>query len=87
VVWFGEVPLELPRIQAALERCGLFLAVGTSGNVYPAAGFVEWTGPRAYALELNLEPSQVSSRFMESRLGPASRTVPALVDEWLAGKV
>jgi len=83
VVWFGEVPLEMPRIQEALERCGRFLAVGTSGNVYPAAGFVELAGPWAHTLELNLEPSLVSHRFRESRLGPASVTVPALVEEWL----
>jgi NAD-dependent deacetylase len=83
IVWFGEMPLEMPRIQEALERCGRFLAVGTSGNVYPAAGFVDMTGPRAHTLELNLEPSLVSSRFMEKRQGPASLTVPVLVDEWL----
>jgi NAD-dependent deacetylase len=85
IVWFGEMPLELARIQEALERCGLFLAVGTSGNVYPAAGFVDMTGPRACTMELNLEPSLVSSRFMEKRQGPASVTVPALVEQWLQG--
>ncbi len=85
VVWFGEMPLELPRIQEALEACGIFLAVGTSGNVYPAAGFVDWTGPGTYTLELNLEPSRVSSSFMEKRQGPASVTVPALVGQWLQG--
>jgi NAD-dependent deacetylase len=85
VVWFGEMPLEMPRIQEALERCGLFLAVGTSGHVYPAAGFVDMTGPRAHTLELNLEPSRVSSSFMEKRQGPASVTVPALVGQWLQG--
>jgi NAD-dependent deacetylase len=83
VVWFGEVPLEMPRIQEALERCGRFLAVGTSGNVYPAAGFVELAGPRAHTVELNLEPSLVSRWFRETRLGSASMTVPALVDQWL----
>jgi len=83
VVWFGEIPLEMERIQEALERCGVFLAVGTSGNVYPAAGFVDLAGPGTYTLELNLEPSLVSGRFQESRLGPASVTVPALVDQWL----
>jgi len=83
VVWFGELPLEMERIQEALERCGVFLAVGTSGNVYPAAGFVDLAGPGTRTLELNLEPSMVSGRFQETRLGPASMTVPALVDEWL----
>lgn len=81
IVWFGEMPFEMERIQAALERCGLFLAVGTSGNVYPAAGFVEWVGPGCLTLELNLEPSAVNSRFFESRLGPATRLVPELVRE------
>jgi NAD-dependent deacetylase len=84
VVWFGEIPLEMERIQEALEGCGAFLAVGTSGNVYPAAGFVDLAGPGARTLELNLEPSLVSSRFQEARLGPASVTVPALVEAWLA---
>jgi NAD-dependent deacetylase len=83
VVWFGEIPLEMERIQAALEACGVFLAVGTSGNVYPAAGFVDLAGPGARTLELNLERSLVSGRFQETRLGPASETVPALVAEWL----
>lgn len=84
IVWFGEMPLEMPRIQAALERCGLFIAVGTSGNVYPAAGFVEWVPARAHTLELNLEPSSVSSRFLERRQGPASLLVPQLVEELLS---
>lgn len=84
IVWFGEMPLEMPQIQAALGKCGRFLAVGTSGNVYPAAGFVDMTGPLTHTLELNLEPSLVSSRFTETRQGPASVTVPALVDQWLA---
>jgi NAD-dependent deacetylase len=85
IVWFGEMPLEMERIQEALERCGRFLAVGTSGNVYPAAGFVGLTGPRAHTMELNLEPSLVSSSFMEKRQGPASLTVPALVEQLLQG--
>lgn len=84
VVWFGEIPLEMPRIQEALARCGRFIAVGTSGNVYPAAGFVDLTGPGTRTLELNLEPSLVRSRFQEARQGPASISVPALVEEWLA---
>jgi len=84
IVWFGEMPLAMERIQEALERCGLFLAVGTSGNVYPAAGFVEWVAAGTRTLELNLEASAVSSRFLEQRLGPATRLVPQLVDELLA---
>jgi NAD-dependent deacetylase len=85
VVWFGEMPLELDAIYAALARCDLFLAIGTSGQVYPAAGFVEEVRGRSRArtVELNLEPSAVNSLFAEHRRGPASETVPRLVDELL----
>ncbi|BDU74473.1 Sir2 family NAD+-dependent deacetylase [Mesoterricola silvestris] len=83
IVWFGEMPLEMDRIGDALERCDLFVAVGTSGNVYPAAGFVGQVPAGARTLELNLEPSSVSSRFSEQREGPASVLVPALVEELL----
>jgi NAD-dependent deacetylase len=79
------MPLEMPRIQEALERCGLFLAVGTSGNVYPAAGFVTWVPNGARTVELNLEASSVSSRFQEQRQGPATVLVPRFVEELLAG--
>jgi NAD-dependent deacetylase len=85
IVWFGEMPLELDRIMAALQACDLFVAIGTSGHVYPAAGFVEMvrdTG-RAHTVELNLEPSAVRSAFAELRAGQAGKTVPALVDELL----
>jgi NAD-dependent deacetylase len=85
IVWFGEMPLELDRIGEALERCGLFVAIGTSGNVYPAAGFVAGVGPYATTLELNLEPSQVTSEFFEHRQGPATERVPELVRELLGG--
>lgn len=83
IVWFGEMPLEMERIGEALERCGLFVAVGTSGNVYPAAGFVEQVPARTRTLELNLEASSVSSRFLEQRQGAATVLVPALVEELL----
>ncbi|HEX9082682.1 MAG TPA: NAD-dependent deacylase, partial [Holophagaceae bacterium] len=56
IVWFGERPLEMDRIFAALDRCTRFVAIGTSGHVYPAAGFVEAVGPACRTLELNLEP-------------------------------
>jgi len=85
VVWFGEVPYDLERIVGALESADLFVSIGTSGAVYPAAGFVR--GARdlgAQTLELNLEPSQGSAWFHESRLGPATETVPAWVEEMLA---
>lgn len=83
IVWFGEMPLDMERIQDALERCGLFLAIGTSGNVYPAAGFVRMVPRSARRIELNLEASQVAGAFPEHRTGPASATVPALVKELL----
>jgi len=83
IVWFGEMPLEMDRIGTALERCGLFIAIGTSGNVYPAAGFVAAAGQGAHTLELNLEPSLVSDAFAEHRQGPATQLVPEMVSELL----
>jgi NAD-dependent deacetylase len=87
VVWFGEMPLELDAIYAALGRCALFAAIGTSGQVYPAAGFVEEIRRhgRAHTVELNLEPSAVNSLFADHRRGPASEMVPRFVDELLGG--
>lgn len=84
VVWFGEMPLEMERIGAALDRCGLFIAIGTSGQVYPAAGFVAEVRGRARTVELNLEPSEGS--FDESRHGPATELVPRFVAEVLEGR-
>jgi NAD-dependent deacetylase len=84
VVWFGEVPHELERIFAALEETDLFVSIGTSGSVYPAAGFVQ--AARAYGartLELNLLPSEGSHFFDEARHGRAGTLVPAWVDELL----
>ena len=83
IVWFGELPLEMERIYRALERCALFVAIGTSGHVYPAAGFVEAVGPGARTVELNLEPSLVADSFRERRNGPATELVPAFVNELL----
>ena len=86
VVWFGEVPLDMEEIMEALSGCGLFVSIGTSGSVYPAAGFV--TSVRrigiAHTVELNLEPSEAATMFAETRYGPASTLVPAFVDELLA---
>ena len=82
VVWFGEMPYEMDRIYDALRRADLFVSIGTSGAVYPAAGFVRDArelGVRT--LELNLESSQGSAWFDESRLGPATGLVPAWVEE------
>lgn len=86
VVWFGEMPFELERIYAALAATDLFVAVGTSGVVTPAAGFVDEvrrTG-RAHTVEFNLEPSAMSSLFAERTYGPASETVPGFVRRLLA---
>lgn len=86
IVWFGEMPYEMDRIFAALGAADLFVSIGTSGAVYPAAGFVQQAREHgARTLELNLEHSQGSHFFDESRLGPASELVPAWVDEVLSG--
>jgi len=79
VVWFGEIPLDLDRIYAALSGCALFVSIGTSGAVYPAAGFVAEVRGRARTLELNLEPSEGTHLFDEAIQGPASVLVPAFV--------
>jgi len=84
IVWFGEMPYEMDRIFSAIARADLFVSIGTSGAVYPAAGFVQQAkSARARALELNLERSQGSHWFDETRLGPASELVPAWVEEML----
>lgn len=87
VVWFGEIPLEMERIMAALENCGLFISIGTSGTVYPAAGFVQHVFERGdgETVELNLDPSDGASLFDRALYGPASEVVPRFVDELLAG--
>jgi NAD-dependent deacetylase len=83
VVWFGEMPYHMERIEAALARCELFISIGTSGNVYPAAGFVAEVRGRAHTVELNLEPSEGVSLFDEVRHGRATEVVPAYVDRLL----
>ena len=85
VVWFGEMPYEMERIAAALGACDLFVSIGTSGNVYPAAGFVAAAvDVGAHTIELNLEPSDTASYFAETRHGPATTIVPEFVDQLLA---
>ncbi len=81
VVWFGEMPLQMGEIHAALDDCDLFLSIGTSGNVYPAAGFVEEVRRKgqAHTVELNLDPSEGANLFAEHIHGPASEVVPAYV--------
>ena len=87
VVWFGEMPYGLDAAYASLAGCDLFLSIGTSGNVYPAAGFVaEARANGARTVELNLEPSEGHGLFHESRHGPAGAVVPAFVDELLAAR-
>ncbi|HWL82591.1 MAG TPA: NAD-dependent deacylase [Roseomonas sp.] len=84
VVWFGEMPLGMDRIEAALEDCGLFVSIGTSGQVYPAAGFVAALRGRARTVELNLEPSAGTHLFDEAEHGPATQCVPRFVERLLA---
>lgn len=84
IVWFGEMPYEMERIDEALQKADLFVSIGTSGAVYPAAGFVQtarYCG--AKTLEMNLEPSLGSTFFDESRIGSAGKLVPEWVDELL----
>lgn len=85
VVWFGEMPYRMDEIYAALRSADLFVSIGTSGAVYPAAGFVRNARDLGLqTLELNLEPSQGSGWFHETRLGPATEIVPQWVDEVLS---
>jgi NAD-dependent deacetylase len=87
VVWFGEMPYRMDEIYAAMREADLFVSIGTSGAVYPAGGFVRDARELgARTLELNLERSEGSGWFDESRLGPASELVPAWVGEVLAGR-
>ncbi len=82
IVFFGEMPYDMDSIDAALSRADLFVSVGTSGAVYPAAGFVQTARYHgAVTLELNLEPSAGSIYFGERRFGPATEVVPSWVEE------
>lgn len=86
VVWFGEMPLFMEDIYARLAQADLFVAIGTSGSVYPAAGFVsEARAAGIRTCEINLEPSDNAYAFDERRYGKASEVVPAWVEETLAG--
>lgn len=85
IVWFGEIPYQMDRIADALSQADVFVSIGTSGEVYPAANFVaEADHFGAHTVELNLEPSAGASRFAECRFGPASEIVPAWVAEELS---
>jgi NAD-dependent protein deacetylase/lipoamidase len=85
VVWFGEMPRDMERIHEALRHCDLFVSIGTSGMVYPAAGFVaEAASEGAHTVELNLDPSEGASLFAEAHYGPATEIVPAFVEKLLS---
>lgn len=85
VVWFGEMPLHLDAVDTALRAADLFVSIGTSGNVFPAAGFIAQVQKYAKArtVELNLEPSQTSALFAETHYGKATEIVPAFVEKML----
>ena len=84
IVWFGEMPKYMDEIYAVLDRADLFAAIGTSGQVYPAAGFVEVANAAgAHTTEINLEASDVAPAFAEHRFGPASERVVEWVNELL----
>jgi NAD-dependent deacetylase len=85
VVWFGEMPYRMEEIFLALSECDLFISIGTSGTVYPAAGFVEEASRAgAHTVELNLEPSEGIDGFQEAIHGRATGIVPAYVEKLLA---
>jgi len=87
IVWFGEMPLYMDQIATAISQCDLFISIGTSGNVYPAAGFVQMaTQVGAQTLELNLEESLVASNFDHGIYGKAGDVLPIWVDEFLASQ-
>jgi NAD-dependent deacetylase len=86
VVWFGEMPYHMEEIYAELAEAKLFISIGTSGNVYPAAGFVaEARRAGAHTVELNLEPSEGASLFHEAHHGAATEVVPMYVERILQG--
>jgi NAD-dependent deacetylase len=85
IVWFGEVPYHMDEITEALSRCDLFISVGTSGHVYPAAGFVSMANQvGAHTVEINLEPSQTQSRFREKIYGKAGEVLPEFIARLMA---
>lgn len=86
VVWFGEIPLYMEEIETAVKHCRIFVSIGTSGNVYPAAGLASLSRDvGARVIELNLEPSLLgSSTFHEGHYGPATKVVPVWVEKQLA---
>ncbi|MCM2681199.1 Sir2 family NAD+-dependent deacetylase [Echinimonas agarilytica] len=88
IVWFGEIPKYMEEISLALSQCDMFISIGTSGHVYPAAGFVQIASSYgAQTLELNLEPSQTNTQFDQHVYGSASKIVPKFVGELIAHKL
>ena len=86
VVWFGEMPYELDRIENAVVSCDVFASIGTSGAVYPAAGYVALAAAfGARTVELNLEATDAAVPFDEARIGRATEIVPVWVDEIVSG--
>lgn len=80
IVWFGEIPFEMEKIEQALMTCDLFLSIGTSGNVYPAAGFVQMASMAgARTVEINLEPTVGRNLFGEHLYGPATEVLPSFL--------
>jgi len=88
IVWFGEMPMQMEHIYEALDQCDLFISIGTSGHVYPAAGFVEIANAAgAHTIEINLEPTHKQSLFDQHIYGLASEQVPSVVDQIVNSKV
>ena len=85
IVWFGEMPMYMREIYQALEECDLFLSIGTSGNVYPAAGFAEIAkhNGKSFNVEFNQESTAISKHFDKQILGPATETVPKFIESLL----
>ena len=84
IVWFGEIPMHMELITSLLYKCDFFLAIGTSGNVYPAAQFVRTAKKKATTIEFNLARSENANDFEKRIIGPAGQTVPQWVDEFLS---
>lgn len=84
IVWFGEMPMFMHEIYEAVDACDVFIVVGSSGHVYPAAGLVnEAKAGGAHTILVNAEPPQNADAFDETHIGKAGELLPALVDDWL----
>lgn len=88
IVWFGEMPYSMDYIEDKIRDCDIFVSIGTSGTVYPAAGFVSIAKKkaRAYTIEINLYPSYENKLFAEHMEGPATETVKMFVDKVINGE-